>query len=339
MRKYFEPIADASLYEEFPIRQTGLDEILEVGKTANGTKSVRAILKFDIPTVLAAIPSNIALEDVEFDLVLSTALASKLDREQTILVHSILEDWAEGAEYFYQTAIQVDSGVTWTYRDTGSLWTTSGSTYDTGSAVSASSEWPIRDYSVNVSDIIKIPLSASVDTFGLLVKFDDIDESDNTVNGNIKFFSRNSHTIHVPYLIAKWDDASYTGSLSLVDMTQPMITPKNLQSMYKKDENVQIELTVRNKYPQKTFATMFSAFTGTLRPPETTYFSVVDITANKVIIPFDDYSKVSTTPSGSVINFTTQAMFPNRMYKLMFKLVDGDNEVIVDNNYRFGISK
>ena len=346
MRRFIQPTDDASIYSRHPDRQTGLDEILEIGKTDDGRHIVRSLLNFNIAPLISTIPLDVPLGEVEFDLVLTNAFSTKLERDQTIEVHPVSGTfWTEGSGYFYQDIVPSSDGVTWRYSSQGELWDASGSIYSPTPVASASAGWPIADWSINVTELITEWVSGSVENYGLVLKFPDSDEvtdlliSSSLNQGNVKVFSRNSHTIHRPVLVAKWDDSFYTASLPEVDLDQAFITPRNLRPSYKRGELVRVNLTARNRYPAKSFQTMFSAFTGTYRLPENSYFSIVDMAANKVIIPFDEYSKVSTTESGSYIEFSTEAMYVLRSYKVLFKLVEDDREVVLDNRYFFRIDR
>ena len=59
MFKIIYPSADATLYESLPTYNTGIDEILEVGKRLSTTGSIyqksRALIKFDMNDVTSAL--------------------------------------------------------------------------------------------------------------------------------------------------------------------------------------------------------------------------------------------------------------------------------------------
>ena len=47
-RQFIVPQSDASVYEQFPTRNVGVDEILEVGKSRPATGSIRGLIQFDV---------------------------------------------------------------------------------------------------------------------------------------------------------------------------------------------------------------------------------------------------------------------------------------------------
>jgi len=60
-RQFITPLQDAAIYEQFPRRNAGFDEILEIGKTRSTSGSVRALLQFDTSKFTAPINSEFFL--------------------------------------------------------------------------------------------------------------------------------------------------------------------------------------------------------------------------------------------------------------------------------------
>lgn len=352
MRYIFTPVQDASIYEEYPWKNTGLDEILSIGKDNSGTKSIRSLIQFNISQISQSIVDGIIPDNTNFDLNLFVARSDELKRNQKIEVNFISQSWFDGSGYFFQntnipyTASRDPSGgytendgVTWRYREDGLPWSVSGSDYISSPSSSFNISLPIEDISIDVTSLIRTWISGTVPDNGFLLKFDDDSEQNNKNIGNIKVFSSNSHTVYLPYLTAKWDNQIYlTGSISSSSPANVFVVPRNLKSKYKLDESVHIDLAVRDRYPVKTFDIIYSAFAGNQRLPQTSYFSIVDQQNNTVIIPFDEYSKINCDGNSSYLTFKTQAMYPGRYYKLMIKVVDSGYEHIFDNGYIFTIS-
>lgn len=345
MRRFVQPVADSSIYEEFPTRQTGLDEILEIGKTRDGRRVARSLIKFDTSQILDKIPEDVDLSSVRFDLVLSNAYTTKLRRNQKLLAHPITTEWSEGSGYYYQDIVESLDGATWISSVGADQWNEEGGDYEESISGSAVAKSPIPDWTIDVTDIITEWTSGSIENNGILLKFPDDDEvtfseTEKLNEGNIRVFSRNTHTIHSPQLVIKWEDSINTGSLEDPDFDQLMITPRNLKRTYHRGEVATIRLSARNRYPTKTFATKFSQFDGIMALPEDSYFSIIDVAANKIIIPFDEYSKISTDDTGSWFTFSTEAMHVLRHYKIVFKIRPPNGNIItVDDNHRFRVSR
>jgi hypothetical protein len=356
MRKYYEPTKDASIYEEFKWKNSGLDEILEVGKNERGTHAIRSLIQFDIASISQSIVDGKIPPTSTFDLRLYLARADWLPLNEVIDAHPVSQSWEEGSGYFYQNTnipyvtnrtptvtdpiggFASNDGATWRIRESGTFWASSGSSYLVNLA-STTLTVPISDVEIDVTDIVSDWISGSYNNNGLVLKFPDNDEQVNSNVGAVKFFSRNTHTIYSPQLVAKWNNQTYiTGSLPLIlPDTELTIRPKNLKPSYKLGESAKINLHIREKYVLRTFSNEFSELTGNNRLTDTSYFSIVDMQSNTTIIPFDDSTRINCNGEGSYIEFDIAGMYPGRYYKLMFKSeLDGVN-VIHDRNDYFRI--
>jgi hypothetical protein len=353
MRRFFNPSQDASIYEEFYWRNTGHDEVVEVGKSDNGVNRIRSIIQFDLTSISSSIADGTIPISASFDLKLFVARADSLSPNQNIYLYQINRSWDEGTGYFYQNTnvpftssrspsggFYEDNGTTWRYRSSGSLWSSDGGEYYTGSILSGTIADPVTDMTFDVSSFVRSWVSGTVVNNGFLMTFPSASESESKNVGNIKFFSRQTHTIYVPQLIAKWSDQQYlTGSLSDSSPSNALVTIKNLKPKYKLGEIVRLDLAVRDRYPIRTFDTIFSALSGNQRLPSSSFFSIVDIQSNTQIVPFDNISTVSCDGSGSYFNFRVEGMFPGRFYKVMVKVQNQGYEQIYDSGHSFSVEK
>lgn len=333
MRQIIFPLKDASIYEQLPNRNTGLDEILEVGKSETGAFRIRSLANFVLPSGL---PAN-----AEFDLRLFTANAEKGNRNQLLRVAALSQSWEEGDGYFYQDRIQSVSGATWTDANSGSLWSITGS-ITTGAATVSGTYAPTpenKDFTIDVTALIRQAISASVNP-SLVIALSETDELDQNVKTNIKFFSKDTHTIYKPMLVAKWDDQTInTGSLIPLTALEIHVQPRSLKPVYKVGEVATVFLNARAKYPLKTFATTASLYDGQAYLPASSSFSIVDEQTNLEIIPFDAYSKISCSTVGSYCKFRVEGMYPLRYYRLRFKIEFADGRIeVIDNNHIFTVS-
>lgn len=331
MRVIFFPVQDASIYSEFEDKNTGLDEILEVGKTNHGVYSARSLIQFDLSG--SSLPIN-----AEFDLVLRIANAEQLKTNQRIEICQLSQSWEEGTGYFHQTILQTEDGVTWTQRNSGSFWDSGsqgGST--TGLFTTSSFSKPISDITVNVTEIVRSWISESVSNTGFLIRFPTTDEADGTVTGNVKFFSRDTHTIYQPTLVAKWDDQTYVTGSSPWPSSGLTVIPSTLKPSYFQNEVVRVNLAVRELYPLKTFATTASIYSGNNYLPSSSYFSIVDEQAGVAVIPFSNETKVHTNGNQSYVSFRVQNMYPQRFYRMLIKVIHDGLEEVFDSNAIFTI--
>lgn len=332
MRQIIFPLKDASIYEELPNRNTGLDEILELGKSETGAHRIRSLMNFVLPTVP---------DSAVYELRLFTANVEKANRNQVIRATLISQSWEEGDGYFYQDRIQNVSGATWTDSNSGSLWTITGSFAYTETFVSNSfnPSPDNKDFSLDVTDLIRLSISSSFSPT-LVVSLSEVDELENNIKTNLKFFSKDTHTIYKPMLVAKWDDQAFnTGSLAPLTALEIHVQPRSLKPSYKVGEVATVYFNARAKYPLKTFATTASLYDGQAYLPQNSYFSIIDEQTNLEIIPFEASSKISCDSRGSYCQFRVEGMYPLRYYRLRIKSTfdDGRTEII-DNNYTFTVS-
>lgn len=335
MRRFYLPTKDASIYEQYPTRQSGLDEILEIGKTNEGINSVRSLIYFDISNISSSMANGVLPISSEFDIEFTIAHAEKILRGQTIYLYPVSESWEEGAGYFYQDRIEETNGVTWKQKTPGISWQSSGSTYISSSVFSSASFVDIKTaVTASVTDIIRTWVSGTIVNNGLVILFDSSSENDTQNDGIIKFFSKDTHTIYSPVLTAKFDNSVYsTGSYtSSLNDDEIYISARTLQTKYSQFETPRVYLTVRPKYPLKTFGTILDMYAGKYYLPSASYFSVVDVKSNLDIIPFDEYSKINISGSDSYIEFSTERMYPLRYYQLVYKIIrNGRTEIYKDD--------
>lgn len=352
MRQFFKITQDASIYEEFTGRNAGHDEILEVGKSAYGTKSIRSLMQFDIATISQSLSDGIIPLDSTFELKMYVARADDLQIGQSIELNEVSRSWVEGSGYYYQntnvpyTASRVSTtgytendGVTWRNRFSGSMWSVTGSEFS-GVSLSSSIADPVTDMTFDVTSFVQDWVSGTVPNNGLVMKLPDVSELDDLNAGNIRFFSRQTHTVYSPTITAKYNNQVYiTGSISGSNVAQTLVTPRNLQPKYRRGDIVRVDLSVRDRYPLKTFDTVFSNFAGNQRLPQTSYYSIVDVQSNADIIPFDDYSRINCDGSGSYFDFQVQGMYPGRFYKVKIKIVDPNYTRVLDVGHYFSIEQ
>lgn len=346
MRKYLIPSADTSIYQAFQDNNAGLDEILEIGKLINenmmytssiayATGSVRTLLNFNLPTT-ASVPAT-----ASYFLNLKLADVRELKRNQKIIVYQVSQSWDEGSGVLYQDVKNSNDGATWEKCTTDVSWSNAGGDFLTDS-VSQSvslSTYPLQDIRIDVTNILQPIVSGSLQStfYGLVIQFPVADEQDYNNRGNIKIFSTQTHTIHQPTLEIAWDNQTFsTGSLSAIPGLNVKVAPNNLRQTYTKGDVDKLTLTVRDPYPLRSFDSTLR-YKNKYYLPVSSYYSIVDIQSNTTIIPFDDYSKISTDTSGSYIVLDTSPLYSGRFYKLKFKVVNGDYSRVIDTETYFKV--
>lgn len=126
MFRIFYAEKDATLYESAPNTNTGVDEILEVGKrlSTDGEtlQKSRSVVKFDMSEITDTLAKyNVALENCKFVLQLYTTHAKNLPAEYTIDANVVGQPWINGTGFENDSPIKTD-GVSWNYAYSGSNW-------------------------------------------------------------------------------------------------------------------------------------------------------------------------------------------------------------------------
>ena len=330
MRTFVTASKDASIYEEFSTVNTGLDEILDIGKIVRDLNygAVRSLLQFEIPDGLP--PDKVYLN-------LRLASADNLKSTETLEVWPVSQSWVQGTGYYYQRVWNASDGVTWDYRVTGSDWNTAGGDVlsVSGSSVSLDT-FPIGDLRIDVTDMILAWSGSGFPNHGFMVKLDDATEADVNDQAIIRVFSKQTHTIYQPLLEFCWATQSIdTGSLIDIPSTVVEIAPTNLSPAYTKGEIRKLYFNVRDKYPRKAYDGL-QRYRNLYYLPQDTQFELKDAQSGLVVIPFDEYSTLDTDPSGSYVTINTSPLERYRFYTLTLKVPVGD-EILYTNPIRMKV--
>jgi hypothetical protein len=129
MFRIFYAESDATLYESSPTRNTGIDEILEVGKRlatdGETLEKSRSVVKFDMSEITAALSKYSAdINQCKFVLQLFTTHAKNLPADYTIDALVVGQEWINGTGFENSNPI-VTNGIAWDQPLSGSAWISS----------------------------------------------------------------------------------------------------------------------------------------------------------------------------------------------------------------------
>jgi hypothetical protein len=341
MKIFLLPTEDATIYQRYPNNNSGLDEILEVGKNVKSVDSAnmyssassRILMNFNL------VPNQYPTSS-RYILNLKIANATKINRYQKLEVYLLSGSWTEGSGYFYQDVQNSEDGATWSVKNTVVSWSNSGGDYYANTSASYTlSTVPIQDVKIDVTGLLQPIVSGTNLTpwYGLLIKFPTTDEANNLNKGNIKFFSSNTHTIFAPTLEVQYVDQVFnTGNLKRIPGSNVSILPRNLKESYTQGEVDKIYFVVRDKYPDKRFDATQRYKTQYYLPSES-YVRIRDHVSDVVLYDFDQYSAISCDNSGSYFVLNTSQLEPNRLYTLDVKIKSGSLVFFPELNYTFRI--
>ena len=359
----FYPSKDATIYERYPSKNTGLDASLEIVKQKTGTilssslYNSRALLDFNYTTISASIV-DMGLDPNLFDwrLCLYASEVSEIPADFNLYCYPISQSWTMGIGK-YANSPSTTEGVSWNYRtgltDTGSAWLTQsfevnttgsyttnpgGGTWYTSSAASHSFTYTTTDFNFNLNDIIHEVQSGSIPFAGVIIKKSDEDEASSMTFSSLKFFSKDTSTVFLPTLEARYDDSSFTGSLQSVDPSSLFnVVPTNLQSTYSELATPIIRFAARPRYPARSFATS-SVYLDRFIVSGSQY-AIQSAQSDDMIVDFSPYTKVSEDSNGNYIKLHMASFQPERFYKILLRVPNSGSygHQVFDYNWVFKV--
>lgn len=361
MHKFYTASYDASIYLQQPDQNAGRDELLEIGKLYYGdVKDVyRSLIKFDITSISQSVSVGGEITSSwKAYLNLKSAGSEEIPLEYTIYANAVSQSWIMGTGTKFDN-ISSD-GVSWKYRNGINKWqdntvagtaifaagttgsaNAEGGTWYTASQSQQSYNYEIDDIKMDVTNIIKLWNSGSLPNNGFILRHGLDNEADVLDYGVLKFFSKETHTIYEPKLEVVWDDSLFvTGSLlpvtgSISDDSYKVVFT-NIKSKYLANSKVKVRVKGRDRFPLKSFGTTFE-YDQSKYLPTTTYYQIEDYVAGEIIVPFNNYTKVSCDSNGNyfIVDLST---FPiNRTYKFSLKIIESGISTVIDDKLIFEI--
>ena len=305
----------------------------------------------------------------------------ELSVNQHIEAYPLYADWNNGTGR-YSNIPKVSDGASWLYQDAspnaitddtfGSKWQTASADFATGvtaSYINASpggGSWYYEDafeakrtYGYNDDLDISLDLTSPVlkhvsnslysDTYpdgvpnnGFIIKRSGSQEFTTIDDGELNFFSMDTHTIFPPYLDISWDDSVYDTeqavSSKVLSSGDIYVTLRNNKSEFKTIEEVKFRLNVRELYPTRRFATT-SNYLDVKYFTSESYYSLVDYATEEVIIPFDNHTKLSADSEGMYFKLYMNGLQEERYYKILFKHENNDGIRVYDDSFYFKVVK
>ena len=182
-----------------------------------------------------------------------------------------------------------------------------------------------------------------VENHGFLIKKPESIETNVSHSfGYLKYFSVDTHTIYPPTLTFKWDDSSfpdsYTGGLGSAGTTELDVSLYNIKKEYNQNDVAKMKIHVREKYPQRQFASSSNYLTN-LYFATSSHYSIRDAHTEEEIIPFShDYTKLSAQDDCMYFKIYMNGLQPERYYRVLFRHIDlQGNTTVYDDNYYFKV--
>jgi len=351
--------ADATVYSRYPVKNTGLDSILEVSvkNSQDGTRFLnrtpitenpyytydlaansnystsdayfptndirRALLQFSNEDInkLQVFASEAKSGSYQANLKLFLASAQNLSTNYTLDVFPISQSWTMGTGRFAQVPESVN-GVSWNYTGaSGSSPTWTGSSwYNDIESTQSFDYMSNKDINTDITEIMTDWFSGSIPNYGVVVKHPQAIEEDPNSFIDLKFFSVDTHTIYPPTIEFKWDDSYYyPQSTHYVLTDQITITIANNPGQFSQNDIYKMRLSTRYTYPRRQFTTS-SVYLTNLILSENTYWALQDVKTGEMVVDFDEkFTKLSCDSIGNYFTLYTSGLEINRYYRLLIR--------------------
>lgn len=340
------PEKDSTVWSEPNISgiygNAGLDEILEVGvyKDVNLTsRKQRALIQFKSSEITSTLNSKVTgLWSSSLHLYL--AEAGELPQDYVVHGYAISSSWTSGKGKRDDLPLDT-SGVSWQYRKAQTdAWNTPGVDYISSSfAFVSKSLNSSHDLDLNVTSIVDQYYSGSIDNNGILIKLAPDFENDTTSSINLQYFGGNTNSIFPPYLEFKWDDSSYSSTLTELSTDIATVSIKNHKEKYADSDSIRFRLSARPKYPTRSFTTS-SIYLTEYKLPATSYWGIKDENSGEMIVDFDTtYTKISADNTSSYFDVYMDTLQPERFYRLLVKTTVNDSTIVIDNKNIFKVTR
>jgi hypothetical protein len=245
----------------------------------------------------------------------------------------------------YPTCVTGSYNTNFAYAGGGNWWT--------GSTVSwfNSNIYPItqsqtfdyfsdKDINMDISNIVRAWYTGSISSDGVIIKLSDATEWVNNINvqPELKFFSRDTHTIYPPQLQFSWIDYSYnTGSLTVLNqLPATVVLAENPGFFYSSSIN-QFRVNARPQYPAQTWQTA-SVYTQNYALPSTSYYAIKDLDTNEYVINFDTkFTQLSCDATGSYFTLYMNGLEPERYYTILIQTTIAGTTIVYNDQYSFKV--
>jgi len=320
----------------------GMDEILNITSFPDDDgigRSSRILIKFRDQDIDSTINTKVS-GAYSASLHLQLANASQLPYTFKVIQHPISQSWMQGTGKSNDSPIN-RSGVNWGYTkamDT-TPWTSLGSDYISGSYSSNQVHDHTSDFDINlnVTALIQGYYGDTIDNHGSVIKLESSKENETTSSVKLAYFGVNTNTIFPPYLEFKWDDSSYTSTLSVLSTDIATVNIKNLKETYSENEIARMRISARPKYPTRTFSTG-SIYLQEYKLPQPSYWAIKDEFSEEMIVDFDEqYTKLSADNTSSYFDIDMDLLQPERFYRLLIKTTLDGSTSILDNRNVFKV--
>ena len=290
----------------------------------------------------------------------------------TIDLFPVYGNWGMGTGHYLDEPT-ITNGVSWIWKDysgsiqwlTGSYPTGVTSSYNTTYASPGGGNWwtgstvswfntntyPIsasqtfdyfsdKDINMNITNIVRAWYTGSISDDGVIIKLSPATEfvSNINVQPELKFFSRDTHTIYPPQLQFSWRDYSYNpGSLPLLNQLPATITLAQNPGFFYSESVNRFRVYGRPEYPAQVWQTA-SVYTQNYALPTASYYAIKDLDTNEYVIEFDtQFTQLNCDATSSYFDLHMNGLEPERYYTVLIQSTINGSTLVYSDQYSFKV--
>jgi len=299
------------------------------------------------------------------------ATSTGLNSNTTVECFPVYGDWNMGTGRYLDDPIQTN-GTSWIWKtysgSGGAQWLTASypayvtASYNTNYAVAGGGNWftasaqpwfnsnlyPItasvtfgfwdsKDLNLNVTNIVRARYTGSISADGFILKQSVEFIYDKDVQPELKYFSRDTHTIYPPSLQFSWRDYTWdsgSSSMTILNTLPATLTlAQNPGTFYPQSFN-RFRINARPEYPAQVWQTS-SVYTNNYYLPTASYWAIKDLDTNEMVVDFDtQFTQLSADATSSYFDVWMNGLEPERYYAILIKTnIDGTVQVFDDQYY------
>ncbi len=353
-----------------------LEVLKERGTTDTLLYPTRTLISFkneEIQNTIKDIIGSSKFNDgtTQVNLNLTSANPQNLISTLNLNIYAVSESWDEGSGR-YSNLPTGSNGASWKFRNnttvahgwqsssgqfasdtTGSissLLTQGGGTWYTSSSLYVTQQFLVGeslDINVDVTSIVKkhsASLFASqtyptgiINNGFLIKKPENVENNVSHSFGELQYFSTDTHTIHPPKLIFKWDDSDHQYQGLAEQEGELNVSLYRNKQEYNQNDEAKFRIHIRDKYPVRQFVSS-SNYLNVGYFTTSSFFSIRDAYTEQEVIPFDtSFTKLSADSDGMFFKLNMKGLQPERYYRVLFKHINKDGTVVYDNDYYFKV--
>ena len=324
------PEKDTFISHYRPTQNFGRDEVLEISNETELTSlhadKTRTLIQFPTAQISDIITNKVSGSFVSYlRLFLANAY---IPADFSIMAYPISRSWEMGLGRSTDDPINT-IGCTWNAAAQSSSWVSAGGDYLENISSSQNFNYiSDKDVNMNVSNIVLGWSSGSFQNYGILLKqSSSIEGSENPLI--TRFFSMDTHTIYPPQLEFRWDDSSYSTTLTQITSSDFISTISNNKTEFEENTIYKFRIKARDRFPARSFSTV-SVYLTTKALPSTTYWALKDVKTEEMVVDFDtNYTKVSCDNTSNYFKLYMDGLEPERYYQIIYKTILSDGETII----------